>query len=292
MRDAGDLRTRAETLAAPLPPLLASAQHLAASVIVGDHGRRRAGNGDTFWQYRPAQHHDSARQIDWRRSARSDSRFVQDKEWQIAQSIGFWVDQSARMTFASAGHPPKGDRARLIALALAIVLARGGERIGLTDARLPPRSDPRQIQLMAQILCQSDPAASLDDAPPDASGLLAQSRAVFISDFLGDLDAVTRSVTMAADRGVAGALVQVLDPAERDFPFDGRCVFQSMSGTIAHETQKAGDLRARYLERLAARQDALAHLARTTGWQYYADDTGRPATPALLWLYAAMDRHA
>ena len=48
------LRARAETLGQSLPPLLAEAEHLAATVILGDHGRRRAGMGDEFWQYRPA----------------------------------------------------------------------------------------------------------------------------------------------------------------------------------------------------------------------------------------------
>ena len=79
------LQTQAEALAAPFPPLLAEAEHLASTVLVGDHGRRRAGVGDTFWQYRPAQNYDEMRSIDWRRSARSDALFVQDKEWQIAQ---------------------------------------------------------------------------------------------------------------------------------------------------------------------------------------------------------------
>ena len=37
------LRSEAEALAAPLPPLLAQAEHLASTVLLGDHGRRRAG---------------------------------------------------------------------------------------------------------------------------------------------------------------------------------------------------------------------------------------------------------
>ena len=58
------LRSASETLAAAFPPLLAEAEHLATTVMIGDHGRRRAGVGDTFWQYRPAQNHDDMRSID------------------------------------------------------------------------------------------------------------------------------------------------------------------------------------------------------------------------------------
>jgi uncharacterized protein (DUF58 family) len=280
-------RAEAESLAAHLPPLLAEAEHLAATVLLGEHGRRRAGVGDTFWQYRPAQMHDSARSIDWRRSARSDARFVQDREWQIAQSVVIWVDQGAAMGFASDGQPTKGARARVLALALASLLLRGGERVGLTGLRLPPRRGSGQLQQMAQLLADQ---AQDDHAAPDTAGILPQSRALFISDFLGQMPAIADAMTQAADRGVKGALVQVLDPQEEVFPFDGRTIFQSMTGKVSHETLRARDLKARYLDRLAARKDELAQLARRTGWQFHSHHTGQSAQAALLWLYGAMER--
>jgi uncharacterized protein (DUF58 family) len=282
------LRSGAEALAAPLPPLLAEAEHLASTVIVGDHGRRRAGLGDTFWQYRPAQYHDERRHIDWRRSAKSDAQFVQDKEWQIAQSVQVWVDQSAAMAFSStAGGVTKADRARVLALAVSILLLRGGERVGLTGDLLPPKRGEAQAAQMARLLSEDHPD---DFGTPVADGMLAHSRAVFVSDFLGDLDAVERALGQAADRDVRGALVQVLDPAEESFPFDGRTVFESMTGAMRHETLKAGELRARYLDRLAERRARLAELARLSGWQFHTHHTGDSATAALLWLYAALER--
>ena len=83
--------------------------------------------------------------------------------------------------------------------------------------------------------------------------------------------------------------MQVLDPAEEDFPFDGRTIFESMGGTVRHETLRAGDLRARYLARLAERKDRLAMLARAVGWHYHCHHTGDAAQPALLWLYRALE---
>ncbi len=281
------LRSDAEALAAPLPPLLAEAEHLANTVLLGDHGRRRAGNGDTFWQYRPAQQHDEARSIDWRRSARADTNFVQDKEWQIAQSVLLWVDQAAAMQFSSEpALATKGQRARVLGLATAILLIRGGERVGLTGLRLPPRRGEAQLAKMAQMLSED---SDTDYGSPEAQGMLPHSRALFISDFLGDIAPVEAALARAADRGVGGALFQVLDPQEEAFPFDGRTIFESMSGTLAHETRKARDLRDRYLDRLAARKDRLQTLARTSGWQFHAHHTGESATAALLWLYGAME---
>lgn len=281
------LRARAESEAAYFPPLLARAEHLAGAVLLGEHGRRRAGLGDDFWQYRPMQPGDSRRMIDWRRSARSDAQFVREKEWQIAQSVQFWVDQGASMRFSGAPETPeKTDRSRLLALALSVLLLRAGERVGLTGSTLPPRRGEVQIARLAQMFSRDD---STDYAAPEARGMLPHARAVFISDFLGDITAVSSALTKAADRGVRGVLLQVLDPSEEAFPFRGRTIFESVGGTLSHETLKAGDLRDRYLERLAARKDELAALAAATGWRYHCHHTSDSAQSALLWLYAALD---
>ena len=282
------LRHRAEGLAGPLPPLLAEAEHMAATVMLGEHGRRRAGHGDEFWQYRPAHAGDALRLIDWRRSGRSDAHFVREREWQAAQSVALWVDDARSMGFSGAkNRAPKADRARVLALALAVLLVRAGERVGLASADLPPRSGQVQLMRLAARLCDDGPE---DYGAPDAVAIPAHARAVFLSDFLGDITPVEAALTSAADRGVRGALVMVLDPVEEAFPFDGRTIFESMGGGLRHETLKAGDLRGRYLQRLAERKDRLTGLARITGWQFTCHHTGDSALGALMWIYRALDR--
>ncbi|MBD3680071.1 MAG: DUF58 domain-containing protein [Rhodobacteraceae bacterium] len=289
MTSAADLRSRAEALAGPLPPLLAEAEHLASTVLLGAHGRRRSGMGDEFWQYRAAMPGDEARSIDWRRSARSDAHFVREKEWQAAQSILLWVDAAQSMEFASRPDlTSKADRARLLAMASAILMIRGGERVALAALGTPPRSGEVQLMRIASALGAG--AGAEDYGAPEIRGMLPHSRALFLSDFMGDLAPVEAQMTKAADRGVRGALVQVLDPQEEAFPFEGRTIFESMGGTLRHETLKAGDLRSRYLDRLAARKAALSDLARATGWQYTCHHTGDSPQAALLWIYGALER--
>ena len=281
-----DLRARAEALGQSLPALLAEADQLARSVQMGAHGRRRAGQGDEFWQYRPAHAGDAARSIDWRRSARSDAHFVREREWQAVQSVTLWVDRARAMQFSGdANRPAKADRARLLALALAVLLLRGGERVGLAGGD-PPR--PGRAQLMP-LLAQMDGDATEDFGAPLTAGLVPHGRAVFLSDFLGPLEPVEAALAEATEQGVRGALLQVLDPAEEEFPFGGRVIFASMGGTLSHETQSAAELRARYLDRLAERKARLADLARAAGWHFSTHHTGQPAQSALLWLYQALE---
>ena len=282
------LRSRAEGEAARFPALLARADHLAGTVLLGDHGRRRSGMGDDFWQYRPVQPGDPRRMIDWRRSARGDERYVREREWQIAQSVMLWVDQSASMRFSSdKGHPEKGDRARLLALATAVLLVRGGERVGLTGSLLPPRRGGNQILRLAEFFSRD---ATEDYGVPEHRAMIPNARALFVSDFLGDVSEVVTALGKAADRGIRGALVQVLDPTEEAFPFQGRTIFESMGSTLRHETLKAGDLRSRYLDRLAARKAELTLLCDRTGWQFQTHHTDASAQSALLWIYRALDR--
>ncbi len=281
------LRERAEEEAARFPPLLARAQHLASTVLLGEHSRRRAGMGDDFWQYRPMQPGDSRRMIDWRRSAKSDVQFVREKEWLIAQSVLLWVDQTSSMRFASASDlPQKADRARVLALAVSILLIRAGERVGMVDGALVPRSGEPQILRLADLLSQDETA---EYATPKARGMPPHARAVFISDFLTNITDITAALTTASDAGVRGVLLQILDPSEESFPYRGRTIFQSVGGSIAHETLKADDLKERYLERLAKRKAELTALCAAAGWRYQCHHTNTSASATLLWLFRALE---
>ncbi|MBO6604674.1 MULTISPECIES: DUF58 domain-containing protein [Paracoccaceae] len=283
------LRSRSESVAKSLPPLLADAQHLAATILLGEHGRKRAGAGDEFWQYRPAEAGDAYRSIDWRRSARADSHFVRQTEWQAAQSVMIGVDDAASMTFTGhSSRPSKLRRAQTLAMALGILAIRGGERVGLTHLADPPRGGEAQLIRMAAALMDSHEPG--DYGAPKPRILPVGSRAVFFSDFLGDPGTIETVLGQAADRDVKGALVQILDPHEELFPFDGRTVFESMSGAIRFETLKAKGLKEAYLERLAMRKARLKDITRRTGWRYLCHHTDQPAEPALLWLYQMLDR--
>ncbi len=280
------LRAAAEVEASRFPALLARAHHLAGTVLLGGHGRRRPGMGEDFWQYRPVQSGDSLRDVDWRRSGRGDTQFIRQKEWQVAQTVTLWVDPAASLRFASLDDmQTKSDRARLLALATAIVLLRGGERVGLSGQPVPPRSGRGQLDRLTQALLVD---VEDDHATPDHRQMPPHSRALFISDFMADPAPVTEAMTRAADRGVRGLLLQVLDPAEVDFPFAGRTIFESMAGQFSHETLRAADLRGRYQARLGERLDVLDGAARACGWHIHRHLTDQPAQSALLWVHHMM----
>jgi uncharacterized protein (DUF58 family) len=277
-----NLRQGAEGLAAPLPPLLAAAAHLAASALPGAHGRRRAGTGSEFWQYRPEA--GTSGRVDWRRSGRGDEVFVRETEWQAARAVSLWVDDGAAMAYSGdRARPVKGERARLLAMALGLLLLRGGERVGLAHPDYPPRAGQVQAARLAQGLsAQADRA---EHGTPELTQAPIGGVALMFSDFLGDLAPIEAALAQATQRHMRGALVQVLDPSEEGFPFDGRTRFESMSGHLSFETLRAADLRTAYVQRLAERRDRLSALTRHAGWDFATLHTGAPASVGLLWLY-------
>jgi uncharacterized protein (DUF58 family) len=277
------LREGAERLTGGLPPLLLAAQHLAAVALPGAHGRRRVGMGAEFWQFRAAQGFDSHGRIDWRRSGRGDDLFVRETEWQGAQRLAIWVDAGAAMRFSSARDlPTKAERAQLLAMAAAVLALQAGERVGLADPALAARTGRAQAALLAQALGRAEEA---ERSIPQMDHLRAGGQALFVSDFLGDLAGVEHALDRAARSRIGGLMVQVLDPAEDAFPYRGRTRFEAMSGGMSHETLRADDLRDAYRERLAARRDRLALLARQAGWDFGTLSTGSSPAAGLLWIW-------
>ena len=290
------LRRDAEKVAGALPPLLAQAEHLAASVAMGFHGRRRAGHGENFWQYRQAVPGDPRSAVDWRRSGKSDQQFIREMEWEAAQTVSIWVDDSLSMDYRDAEHfraRSKGERAALLALAVSVLLIKAGERVALmgTDAA-QPRPGRAQLNRMALALGSDRPDDRADYGVPPNDRMVHGSRAIFLSDFLGDVEAMKPALAHAADQGVRGCFVQVLDESEEVFPFDGRMIFESMGGTTEFETQRARALRDAYATRLAERRAKIRDYARHLGWRCLFHHTSMPPRSALLWLYMAVGERA
>jgi uncharacterized protein (DUF58 family) len=276
---------RAEQLAATLPPLLVAADRVAATVAQGVHGRRRVGQGETFWQFRQYQPGDAPQRIDWRESAKSQRLFVRETEWEAAQSVWLWRDGSASMDYGSGANlPTKRARADLLLVALVALLVRGGERAALLGSGQPPLSGRVALNRIAAMI--ERPAVG-DGLPPPQS-LPRYAQVVLIGDFLSPIDEVQAALGRLSGAGVHGHLLQVLDPAEEELPFDGRVRFEGMEEDDSVLISRVETVREEYTTRLDAHRTALRNLTRGLGWTFLTHRTDRPPHTALLGLYNAL----
>jgi len=282
------LHHRAEALAASLPPLLVAAERVAATVSQGVHGRRRIGQGETFWQFRRYQAGDAASRIDWRQSAKSQPVYVRENEWEAAQSIWLWRDASPSMTYRSTDAlPTKTARTDLLILALASLLVRGGEHIALLGTGMPPAAGRAALLRIAETI---EAGRTATGSLPAIEPLPRYARLVIASDFLVPLTDLRATLAGFSARGVKGHLLQILDPAEETFPFTGRIQFEGPEDEGRLLIGRAESVRDGYRDAIAGHQRGLEALARQTGWTLAVHRTDRPAETSLLTLFLALSQ--
>ncbi|GLK78514.1 DUF58 domain-containing protein [Methylopila turkensis] len=274
-------------LAGSLPRLVVAARRASATVVHGLHGRRRSGTGENFWQFRRFSAGEPVGRIDWRRSARDDHLYVREQEWEAAHTVWIWIDRSRSMAFRSSLSPvPKIERAAVLGLALADVLVRGGERVGLLGLTRPTAS-----RNAVETLAQSLGGAGSDDSglPPAATPIARLSEAILIGDLLAPEAEIAASVGNLAARGGRGHMVMIVDPVEETFPFTGRTEFHDPDASgVRLVAGRAEEWRQGYAERLARHRAALAEIARRHGWSFTIHRTDRPATEPLLALHGRL----
>lgn len=282
------MREHAEALASRMPPLLVAAMRVAATVAPGTHGRRRAGSGDAFWQFRHYQTFDSARQIDWRRSAGGTATFVRERELENAQTVYIWRDPSPSMRWHSARDlPEKRDRANLLAMALAVLLVEGGERVALLGESVRPRAGRSALEPIADLLVATNGAAG---SLPQSEPLARNSSVVMIGDLFSPLSEIDALVHRWSSERVHGHLVQITDPAEESFPYTGRVRFEGLEGegdALMGRAEVVGDA---YLRRLRDHRDGLRDICRRHGWSFAHHVTDSSPTAALLALHVAISQ--
>jgi uncharacterized protein (DUF58 family) len=276
---------KSRKLAARLPRLILEARRVASTIIHGLHGRRRAGQGENFWQYRRFVSGEPSGHIDWRRSARDDHLYVREREWEASHSIWIWPDRSPSMDFSSGMTEwSKLDRALVVSFAMAEVLVQGGERVGIPDI-MQPTANRNVIEKMAQAIVHD--AGERPSLPPDFSPA-PFSEVLLISDFWCTLDEFRRTVGQLAANGARGHVVQVVDPAEESFPYAGRTEFIEPEGLGSITAGRAETWRSNYQTLLANHRAALRAVCEQFDWTFTVHRTDRGPTELLFAIHARM----
>ena len=272
-------------LAASMPRLILEARRVAATVIHGLHGRRRAGSGENFWQYRRFVSGEAAARVDWRRSARDDHLYVREQEWEAAHTVWIWPDRSQSMLFASASaQDTKLERSLVIALALAEVLVEGGERIGIPGL-MRPTASRNVVERIAQAIVH-DQAERTSLPPTFSPSALAET--VVLSDFWSPIARVHETIAQLSANGSAGHVVQIVDPAEETFPYSGRIEFIEPEGAGTITAGRAETWRADYIERIKRHRADIRTETDRLGWSFIVHRTDRPASELLIKLHGQL----
>ena len=175
------LSQRGEAQAQVLPPLLVRAEKVAASVILGVHGRKSAGPGESFWQYRNYAFGDSTQRVDWRRSARSDAVYIRENEWESANTLWVWANTGAAhgLQVAPCHRSPSSTAHRSLPQPWRCSPC-AGTNVSERSAQ-PPRR--RQWQAWRCCACRNGSPSGAKCAIPQSNGKQKRAAIVLVSDF-------------------------------------------------------------------------------------------------------------
>jgi Protein of unknown function DUF58 len=267
-----------EAIASALPAIIMDARRAAASVVIGEHGKRRAGIGDGFWQYREWVNGESVKQIDWRRSARSDKLFIREREHQVPALMQIWCDCRPNMDWRGGDdRPTKAARALMLGLSIAIAARAGGEQVCALGE--PRRFNDEMV--FAHALW------TLGQTPPVHA---KAGQVLIISDGLESPEQWAQRARMVANARAQLMVTLLRDRAEAEFPFQGRNLFQSPGYQSQVMIGRAQSAQSDYKAAYQAHFDAVRLTIKSYGGHVFDHVTSASAMPVLQILASTLNK--
>jgi len=274
------MRLKAEELSNQIPSLYIKADRIANTIWEGMHNRNKDGVGDNFWQFRKYEYGDPAHLIDWKKTAKSNETFIQEKELQTLQNFVIWRDTSKSMNFRSTEKiDTKLYRANLFTLALTIILSKSGENIILNGLKSKILKGSNAVNFVSNQI--NEKIIDSYKSRPNTKEIKNNSDVILIGDFLDNINETAKTVRELSNRGINGIIIQILDPAERFFSYKGRINFNGLEGEQNILIGKAESVRNDYKKAIKMHIEKLEKLTTSYSWKYFLDTSDQEASISL-----------
>jgi len=198
--------------------------------IAGLHRSPFHGYSAEFSQYRHYRPGDDLKYVDWKLFARTDRLYTKQFRETTNLLAQIALDASASMDYSGAPGVTKFQYARLLAAALAHLVSRQGDAVGLVtyaDAIrqfLPSRGGQAHLRALLLALGRAEPSGGTNTAAALARTIdLLKRRGllVVVSDLYDEDEAVERAIMRAAHIGHETIVIHVLTREEVSLPFRG-----------------------------------------------------------------------
>ena len=267
----------------------------------GVHGRRRAGSGESFWQFRPFLSGEPSSRIDRRGRHVKSALSSASASGKRRHGLDLFTVHRRCSLPQVLSQASKTTASVVLALAFADLCVRGASaRVCLAS---PDRGPQGVVERFAESIATEERLRGPSPAAlPPAIPAAPRSMVLLIGDFLSDPEDVARAVRAVSAEGAIGELVMIVDPVEETYPFSGNTEFLHPGGSLRMLTPRAQNLREAYLARLAAHRAAIRAICARSGWGMSIHRTdGAPAeillalrmrlsAPEFAWTCGALKR--
>jgi uncharacterized protein (DUF58 family) len=265
--------------------------------INGLHRSPYLGLSLDFAEHRGYMPGDDIRRIDWRLYARTDRYYVKEFEADTNSNFMVLLDVSRSMSYGGAGMP-KLDYARYLAACLTYFSRQQRDRVGLAtfDADVVDYVPPSARHL-EQVLYALDRVKPVEgrrgELAPALSRVAERLRrrgvVVLVSDLYEDPDAILDAVKPLLARGQDLIVFHLLDPTEREFPFEDSMNLEELETGELLPVVPAS-MRARYREMIGEHIATLTRRFAENRVDYAMFDTSTPLDHALFAFLSSRER--
>lgn len=253
----------------------------------GLHRSPRLGYSTDFAEHRPYVPGDDIRHVDWKVFARTERTWLKTYEADTNTNFTVLLDVSASMGYGH-GNITKLAYAKLVAATLAWFSRRQRDRVGLVtfadDIReiVPPAA--RHLPNVLQALERATAGGAGSLARPMASvAQLQRRRGIFLllSDLYEPATDVLRALGPLTGAGHDVIVIQLLDAAERTFPFEDATTFRDLESGVRLAVSPAR-MRERYVTAMNAHVAAMRARLGGARIDYSLVDTSQPLDRVLF----------
>ncbi len=275
---------------AKLGGLHVRARAVVEGFVAGLHRSPDKGFSGAVAEHRPYIAGDPLKSVDWKVFAKSDRYYVKEFEEETNLRAYLVVDASASMGYGSAGATTKFDYARTLAAALAYLMLRQQDSVGLLlfDREIrkfvPPRSAGKHLHVLLNELEHAAPAAETALAATLhrlADRVKRRGLVILLSDLFEEPDEVLRGLRHFRHERHEVVVFHVLDAAEREFGFGREAIFRDLE-TSREMLVQPWEIRDEYRKNVAAWIEKLRFRCREMGVDYVGMHTETPYDTALL----------
>ncbi|HEX2342521.1 MAG TPA: DUF58 domain-containing protein [Vicinamibacterales bacterium] len=257
--------------------------------VAGLHRSPFHGYSAEFSQYRPYRPGDDLKYVDWKLFARTDRVYTKQFLETTNVAAHIVMDRSASMGFREReSGPSKLDYARVLAAALAYLIARQGDAVGWTacgDERgeyLPPRGGQAQLRAVLAAMARATPEGREPIAPGLARAverMKTRGMILVFTDLYEPDEALAVELRRAARIGHDTVLFHLVTRSEIEFPYEGDLEFVDLEtgGRVLAAATGAAD----YRRAVADHLERWRHRATGDGVEYVRVITDIPVDSVL-----------
>lgn len=274
-------------------------------LMTGMHRSPYQGFSVEFAQHRQYAPGDDTRFLDWKVYAKTDKLYLKQYQKETNLDMLILVDASGSMAYSSGAKRSavwrKYDHAASLAAAMSYLALKQQDRVALSlfndSVRRATRMSNRQDHWRSIIdaLIEPDELADADRPSGDnathttdlmtvlervLAKLTQRSLIVLISDLFDDTDALERGLAQLHHRRHDVIVMQVLDPAELEFPFRSPSEFVGLEAEGKINLDPAA-LRKAYLDVFGEHLRSIEQATRKYRFDYLRLNTNQPLGPPL-----------